>query len=97
MLPANCRYYPTCSEYGKWQFEFNRSDKALIETTLRILRCNQLFSGGIDYPLVNYKVPSTLQLKQSIEVKYWIIPHQHKRKFYILQDFNFTKREKSLK
>jgi len=20
LLPANCRYYPSCSEYAKWQF-----------------------------------------------------------------------------
>ncbi len=57
MLPASCRYYPTCSEYAKWQFEFNRLDLAFSSTALRILRCNQLFAGGIDYPKVNWTPP----------------------------------------
>ncbi len=58
MLPASCRYYPTCSEYAKWQFEFNRPDRAFAATALRILRCNQLFPGGIDYPRVHWQPPS---------------------------------------
>ncbi|CAA6808463.1 MAG: Protein YidD [uncultured Sulfurovum sp.] len=87
MLPANCRYYPTCSEYGKWQFEFNRADKALTQTTLRILRCNQLFPGGIDYPIVKFKKPKLLTLCQKIDIKYWIIPKE-KDMFYIVKDFN---------
>ena len=62
MLPASCRYYPTCSEYAKWQFEFNRPDRALVASTLRILRCNQLFPGGIDYPRVNWTPPSLTEL-----------------------------------
>ncbi len=57
MLPGSCRYYPTCSEYAKWQFEFNRADLAFGLTTLRILRCNQLFAGGIDYPKVHWTPP----------------------------------------
>ncbi|WP_292658277.1 membrane protein insertion efficiency factor YidD [Nitratifractor sp.] len=58
MLPASCRYYPTCSEYAKWQFEFNRPDRAFAATALRILRCNQLFPGGIDYPRVRWEPPA---------------------------------------
>ena len=86
MLPANCRYYPTCSEYAKWQFEFNRVDKALAQTTLRILRCNQLFAGGIDYPVIKYKTPKLMQLSQSCSVKYWLVPKE-KNLFYLLKDF----------
>lgn len=89
MLPANCRYYPTCSEYGKWQFEFNRVDKALTQTTLRILRCNQLFAGGIDYPLVKYTPPQLLALKQKLTVVYWIIPKE-KSYCHIVKDFKHT-------
>jgi putative membrane protein insertion efficiency factor len=62
MLPASCRYYPTCSEYAKWQFEFNRPDRALAASTLRILRCNQLFPGGIDYPRVRWAPPPVTEL-----------------------------------
>ncbi|ADV45429.1 membrane protein insertion efficiency factor YidD [Nitratifractor salsuginis] len=62
MLPASCRYYPTCSEYARWQFEFNRPDRALLASTLRIMRCNQLFPGGIDYPKVPWAPPPATQL-----------------------------------
>jgi putative membrane protein insertion efficiency factor len=87
MLPANCRYYPTCSEYAKWQFEFNRADKSLLASTLRILRCNQLFDGGIDYPIIRYTPPKLLCLSNdSIKVKYWIVP-KDSEKFFVLKSF----------
>jgi len=94
MFPANCRYYPTCSEYGKWQFEFNRTDKALAQTTLRILRCNQLFPGGIDYPIVDYTPPSRIQLNQNTMIKYWIVPKSADN-YYILKDFTYKGNNKS--
>lgn len=70
MLPKSCRYYPTCSEYAIWQFETNSTFKAFFSSVLRILRCNQLFSGGIDYPIIRYKAPKIfvnhkLHLKKS--------------------------------
>ena len=88
MLPASCRYYPTCSEYAKWQFEVNRTDKALIQTTLRILRCNQLFEGGIDYPVIKYTKPNLLLLSsQKIQIKYWLVPKDTKN-FYLIRDYD---------
>jgi len=90
LLPASCRYYPTCSEYAKWQFELNRTDKALIQTTLRILRCNQLFDGGIDYPIIKYTPPKIICLKQKkIKIKYWIVPKKESKKFYIIKDYDY--------
>ena len=88
MLPASCRYYPTCSEYAKWQFEVNRSDKALLATTLRILRCNQLFEGGIDYPLIAYTPPHLLALSlKSIPIKYWLIPQEDGKRYHLIKDY----------
>ena len=94
MLPANCRYYPTCSEYAKWQFEFNAPHKALAASTLRILRCNQLFAGGIDYPVVHFNPPSTLKslcINESygkINIIYWLVPkEEHRSLYYIIKDF----------
>jgi len=86
LFPASCRYYPTCSEYAKWQFELNRIDRALTSSILRILRCNQLFKGGIDYPIIIYKRPSYLKLAKfkNIKVKYWIIPKEGNR-FYVVK------------
>jgi len=89
MLPASCRYYPSCSEYAKWQFEFNAPHKAIWQSSLRILRCNQLFVGGIDYPLIRLDIPKPLYKK--IKVVYWIVPKsiaEDNRLYYIIKDFD---------
>ncbi len=89
LLPASCRYYPSCSEYARWQFEFNRIDRALAQSTLRILRCNQLFEGGIDYPLVQYTPPPMLCLmRKAFKVKYWLVPKE-KNSYYVIKDYDF--------
>jgi len=95
LLPANCRYYPTCSEYASWQFEFNQPHRALYHTTLRILRCNQLFSGGIDYPVIHYTPPRQLLLVNfnticgKIDVLYWLVPKdESKHYYYLVKDFD---------
>lgn len=97
LLPANCRYYPSCSEYAKWQFEFNAPHKALWATSKRILSCNQLFDGGIDYPLVRMnprKYMNLLSLNSiysKVRIKYWLIPQSNKannKNYYIIKDFD---------
>ncbi len=50
ITPGNCRYYPSCSEYALTEFETRHWLPALVASVLRILRCNQLFPGGFDYP-----------------------------------------------
>ena len=92
MLPASCRYYPTCSEYAKWQFDTNRVDKALAQSTLRILRCNQLFAGGIDYPVIEFRPLKLLQkCNHNFQIKYWLFPKE-KNLFYVIKDYDFTKK-----
>lgn len=63
LTPANCRYYPTCSQYATWHFDNSSPHTAMIASSLRILRCNQLFAGGIDYPISNYTPPSVGMLQ----------------------------------
>jgi len=101
MLPASCRYYPTCSEYAKWQFEFNVPHKALTASSLRILRCNQLFKGGIDYPLVEMHLqkPSCLLTFNAeygkIDILYWFVPKSIEPKnthYYVVKDFDAINR-----
>jgi len=88
MLPASCRYHPTCSDYAIWQFDTNRLDLAIINSTSRILRCNQLFDGGIDYPVINFTPPPLLQLSRNrIRIKYWIIPKE-KNRYTVIKDYN---------
>jgi len=87
LLPGSCRYYPTCSEYAKWHFELNRADKAFLQSGLRILRCNQLFEGGIDYPIINYTPPRLLCLTtKQPKIKYWFVPKE-KSSFYVIKDY----------
>ena len=95
MLPGTCRYYPTCSEYATWQFEFNPPHKALWESSLRILRCNQLFEGGIDYPAVRFwpKQASLLcnpnRFYGKISIAYWLVP-KDKNHYYVIKDLDDT-------
>ncbi len=90
MLPASCRYYPSCSEYAKWQFETNRADKALLQSTLRILRCNQLFAGGIDYPIVKFKPPRVLQMcSYNFKIKYWFFPKES-GKYFVIKTHSYS-------
>ena len=93
--PASCRYYPTCSEYSKWLFEFDNPIYATLKSAKRIATCNQLFLGGIDYPKVAYWHISPLRLKNPISfnkkesklrIIYWLIPKG--KEFIIVKDFN---------
>lgn len=95
MLPASCRYYPSCSEYASWQFAYNTPHKALLASSARILRCNQFFAGGIDYPLMAYrpqKLSSVLSFNRDcgkINIHYWFVPKQNTTNtYYILKDFD---------
>lgn len=101
MLPASCRYYPSCSEYASWQFEFNAPHKAFLASGTRILRCNQFFKGGIDYPLVEYVPPKLSCLCTfnadcgKISITYWLVPKSTKPNntyYYVLKDFDAIKR-----
>lgn len=69
---GSCRYIPSCSHYALIQFEHNNFFKAFYYSTKRILRCNQLFEGGFDHPMVKCKVHKCNFNK--IKVKYWLIP-----------------------
>ena len=88
---GSCRYYPTCSEYAKWQFEKNSLFKAFFSTFFRILRCNQLFEGGIDYPVVKidkkFKKSYICKVNQnSIIVKFWFV-RKDEENFYLIKSF----------
>jgi len=103
-LPGNCRYYPSCSEYAMWQFEFNHPSRAFSATSLRILSCNQFFKGGIDYPLVRMKPRKSLNLLNpnciysKLDIKYWIVPKStnlENKDYYIIKDFNVINAERT--
>ncbi len=81
---GSCRYYPTCSEYAKWRVEKESLPVALFWSAIRILRCNQLFSGGIDYPVISKKLDD-VQFKK-IEIDYWLVP-KGRGTFFLIKNF----------
>jgi len=88
---GSCRYYPTCSEYAKWQFEENTISKAFYYTTKRILSCNQLFEGGIDYPIVKKnlncnRVCTCNKDKKLFFVKFYLI-EKDDNNYYLIKSF----------
>lgn len=88
---GSCRFYPTCSEYAKWQFQKNNFFKAFWFTMTRILRCNQLFIGGIDYPILKKNLnckkvyPHNIN-KNSFIVEFWLVPKEG-NKYYLIKTF----------
>jgi len=53
LLPAACRFYPTCSSYADEALKQHGLIRGLAYTCWRLLRCNPLCEGGVD------PVPST--------------------------------------
>ncbi len=88
---GSCRYYPTCSEYARWQFHENTLPKAFFYSLLRILRCNQLFPGGIDYPVVKKRLKSNKICSHNVNankiiVQFWLVPKEN-NDFYLIKTF----------
>ena len=84
---GSCRYYPTCSEYARINFEKNPLLTAFYNSFTRILRCNQLFDGGIEYPEI--KNVTLCQRNLGLEeVKYWLVPKEGNR-YFIIKNFSY--------
>ncbi|MFN2440453.1 MAG: membrane protein insertion efficiency factor YidD [Chitinophagaceae bacterium] len=48
MFPPNCRFTPTCSQYGLQAFQKYGLFKGFWLTTKRLLRCHPLGGSGYD-------------------------------------------------
>ena len=48
LFPPMCRYYPTCSHYAVQAIEKYGALRGGFLAAKRLLRCNQLFPGGVD-------------------------------------------------
>ena len=81
-----CRFYPSCSEYSALCFKFHNPAIALLKTLTRLLRCNQLFKGGIDYPKIKHiKSHKILQNRaQKVQIAFYFVPCANKN-FYIIK------------
>lgn len=92
ILPKSCRYYPTCSEYAIWQLKFNPILVAIFYIFKRILKCNQYFSGGVDYPQIrkNFTPKSGFFVIKKLNIKFWFIK-SHKNRYFIVKVIDFKK------
>jgi len=45
-----CKYHPTCSEYAAQAIDEYGAGKGSVLAGWRLLRCNPLSRGGVDYP-----------------------------------------------
>ena len=69
---------------------FNNFFKALFFSILRILRCNQLFRGGIDYPVIKKRFTKISYIKSYkvplLKVSFWFVPKDTDI-FFIVKSF----------
>ena len=83
--PPACRFYPTCSEYAALCFRFDNPPLALLKSLTRLLKCNQLFSGGISYPRIaldtrpfSHHIPLQSPLNKNAickqNIAFWLVP-----------------------
>ena len=49
-LKAQCKFYPTCSEYAMQAIEKFGILKGIFKIFGRLIRCNPFSKGGIDFP-----------------------------------------------
>ncbi|AZV46527.1 membrane protein insertion efficiency factor YidD [Nautilia sp. PV-1] len=84
LLGNNCRYYPSCSEYAKIELENDTFLRAVFKSTVRFLTCNQLFKGGIDFPVVKRKIKTTFFIKKP-KLKYWLVPTNKKDQYIVIK------------
>ena len=48
-IPARCKYYPSCSEYGVQAIRRYGVLRGVVLAAWRILRCNPWSHGGVDF------------------------------------------------
>lgn len=48
LVPARCKYHPSCSAYAVQAIRAHGATRGLVLAGWRLLRCNPLSNGGID-------------------------------------------------
>lgn len=78
-LGRECRFYPSCSHYALWLFDFDKPLVAFGKSCMRILSCNPLHPGGIDYPKMRLNLTLRGDSRAFLQkrIKYWLIPYKN--------------------
>lgn len=50
LFPPSCRFYPSCSEYAVQALRAYGLWRGLLKGVWRVLRCQPLSRGGVDFP-----------------------------------------------
>ena len=80
LLPARCRYYPTCSNYGKQALSWHGTWHGGWLLLKRIGRCHPLGGHGIDF------VPLPLPSYQYRYIPFKLLTHEKFRGLYVYKD-----------
>ncbi|MGY3750523.1 membrane protein insertion efficiency factor YidD [Vagococcus acidifermentans] len=56
LFPRSCRYHPTCSQYMVDAVHTHGAAKGFLMGIARILRCQPLAKGGIDYVPLHFSL-----------------------------------------
>lgn len=72
ILPARCRYYPTCSQYGIQAIQWHGTKRGGWLTIKRICNCHPFGGHGIDFvplPIYSFKFrPSSKLYKNFVYI-----------------------------
>ncbi len=60
LLPARCRFYPTCSQYAKEAVESHGVGRGSLLALRRLLKCHPFHAGGVDLVPPSTRVESSL-------------------------------------
>lgn len=83
LMPSACRFYPSCSVYALSILE-NASIFNAYKIAYRILRCQPLSKGGIDYPLISYNPKKVYFINPCcVVIRFWLVPYKNNL-FYVI-------------
>ena len=83
MMPARCRYYPTCSAYGMQAIRWHGGLRGAFLLIRRLARCQPFGGHGIDFvplPLYRYRydyIPHTPSISQDVSSYTQSYPQHH--------------------
>jgi putative membrane protein insertion efficiency factor len=64
LSPPKCKYYPTCSTYALDALNRHGAAKGFALSLWRVLRCNVMSLGGVDYVPRKFSFYRLKQMKQ---------------------------------